>query len=175
MSVDRVGAAVPLRGGVLVCAVVRPVVSCRRRSRNESTMKRSTSTTAGLPRCISVQTAGSTWRVHAEAMCFGDVLVAIWGGEKLHIGAVAAASWPVEPTRDVECDVVGTDVYRAQRGRRGKAGSGSAVRRLGTNVVVTSGLHWDDLPERGIAAIRASCTELVDLVALALTRDPPAG
>jgi hypothetical protein len=47
--------------------------------------------------------------------------------------------------------------------------------RLGAHVVVTAGLHWDDLQERGVVAIRASCTELVDLVALALTRDPPAG
>ena len=40
----------------------------------------------------SVRTSAETYAVEAEAVRLGaDVLVYIWGGEKPHIGAVAAA------------------------------------------------------------------------------------
>ena len=44
------------------------------------------------PERISIQTVEPTYRVEAEAVRIGkDVLVYIWGGERPHIGSIAAA------------------------------------------------------------------------------------
>ena len=39
---------------------------------------------------------------------------------------------------------------------------------LGTNVVVTAGLHWDDLPPGAVDRIIEHCREVVDLLIEAL-------
>src|SRR5664279_5784419 len=105
--------------------------------------------TFGSVRRVAVRTAGAAWIVEAEATLIGgDVLVAIWGGGRPHIGAVAAAS-----SRSSLADPAKTSATSSVLTYPGhkedivvKMAAEALSAALGTNVVVTAGLHWDDLP-----------------------------
>ena len=93
----------------------------------------------------------------------GDLLVAIWGGERPHIGAAALAqprpslkdSGIMSATASVIC-VVGhkeDDLV--------KEASEFLAATLKTRVVVTAGIHWDNLDEAGIRAVKQNSQALV--------------
>ena len=97
----------------------------------------------------------------------GDLLVAIWGGEKPHIGAVALAlprpslkdSGSTSATASVIC-VVGhkeDDLV--------KEASESLAAALNTRVVAAAGIHWDKLDEKGIRAVKQNGRALVNRIA----------
>ena len=97
----------------------------------------------------------------------GDQLVAIWGGEKPHIGAVALAqprpslkdSGITSATASVLC-VVGhkeDDLV--------KEASESLAAALQTRVAVAAGIHWDNLDEEGIRAVKKKSRVLVRRIA----------
>ena len=97
----------------------------------------------------------------------GDLLVAIWGGERPHIGAVALAqprpslkdSGITSATASVLC-VVGhkeDDLV--------KEASELLAAALKTRVAVTAGIHWDNLDEEGIRAVRQNSQTLVKRIA----------
>jgi hypothetical protein len=97
----------------------------------------------------------------------GDLLVAIWGGERPHIGAVALAqprpslkdSGIMSATASVIC-VVGhkeDDLV--------KEASEFLASTLKTRVVVAAGIHWDNLDEEGIRAVKQNSQALVKRVA----------
>jgi hypothetical protein len=97
----------------------------------------------------------------------GDLLVAIWGGERPHIGAVALAqprpslkdSGVMSATASVLC-VVGhkeDDLV--------KEASELLAAALNTRVVVAAGIHWDHLDEGGIRAVKQNSRALVDRIA----------
>ena len=97
----------------------------------------------------------------------GDLLVAIWGGERPHIGAVALAqprpslkdSAIMSATASVIC-VVGhkeDDLV--------KEASEFLAAALKTRVVVTAGIHWDNLDEEGLRAVIQNSHALVKRIA----------
>jgi hypothetical protein len=97
----------------------------------------------------------------------GDLLVAIWGGERPHIGAVALAqprpslkdSGVMSATASVLC-VVGhkeDDLV--------KEASELLAAALNTRVAVAAGIHWDHLDEGGIRAVKQNSRALVDRIA----------
>ena len=97
----------------------------------------------------------------------GDLLVAIWGGDRPHIGAVALAqprpslkdSGIMSATASVIC-VVGhkeDDLV--------KEASEFLASALKNRVVVTAGIHWDNLDEEGIRAVKQNSQILVKRIA----------
>jgi hypothetical protein len=122
-------------------------------------------------RRIAVHTSAETWRVYGEAVRIGDdVLVFLWGGERPHIGAVAAAqarpSLSGDGTTSATASVLAYPGHKEDQVVKMVAEALSA--RLKANVVVTAGLHWDHLPAEGIPAVMDRCREMTRLLLSAL-------
>ena len=127
-------------------------------------------------RRIAVRTAAEDLVVEAEAVFIGDdVLIYIWGGDRPHIGAVAAAQ-PRPNLADAE-KVSATASVLTYLGHKEdevvKRASEAIAAALDTNVVVTAGIHWDDLSQTEIATILSRCKEIVALLLAALTEKEP--
>ena len=95
-----------------------------------------------------------------------DLLVAIWGGEKPHIGAVAMAQ-PRPSLRDPEVTSSTASVF-AYVGHKedelAKATAEIIAATLKTNVVVAAGIHWDNLPPEGIQHVIKNSNLLVEKI-----------
>jgi len=93
----------------------------------------------------------------------GDILVYIWGGDRPHIGAVAAAqprpSLADEKRRSATCSVLTYLGHKEDEVVKLVAEHLSAV--LDTHVVVTAGIHWDGLNQMGISAVRTGLDEII--------------
>jgi hypothetical protein len=95
-----------------------------------------------------------------------DLLVAIWGGEKPHIGAVAVAQ-PRPSLKDPEVMSATASVICMpghKENELAKAASEILAAALNTKVVVTAGIHWENLSEEGIQKIIWNSKILVDLI-----------
>ncbi len=114
---------------------------------------------------VTVRTAARDLVVEAEAVWIGpDLLVWIWGGERPHIGAIAAAQPRPslrDPARTSATASVLTFLGHKEDGVV-KMASERLAAALDTHVVVTAGIHWDGLSTEIIATIEARCTEVVD-------------
>ena len=120
---------------------------------------------------VTVRTAACPWLVQAEALYIGaDVLVYIWGGDRPHIGAVAAAGWRpslADPgTSSATASVLTFPGHKEDVVVKMVAQALAA--RLGTNVVVTAGIHFEHLPPEGIAEVIDGCREITERLLLAL-------
>ena len=95
-----------------------------------------------------------------------DLLVAIWGGEKPHIGAVAMAQ-PRPSLKDPEVTSSTASVF-AYVGHKeeelAKAAAEILSATLKTNVVVSAGIHWDNLPPQGIQRVIENSNILVEMI-----------
>lgn len=125
-----------------------------------------------LPR-IALKTSGVSRPVAAEAVWVGDdVLVCIFGGEKPHIGAVAAAL-PRPSLADPQKLSATSSVLTFPSHKEDvvvKHVSEALAARLATHVVVTAGIHWDDLSPDDISHIVESCDALIDPLEHALRK-----
>ena len=95
-----------------------------------------------------------------------DFLVAIYGGEKPHIGAVSVAQ-PRASLKDPEVISATASVICLPGHKEDelvKATSEILAAALNTSVVVTAGIHWDDINEEGIGKIIANNKILVDRI-----------
>jgi hypothetical protein len=95
-----------------------------------------------------------------------DFLVAIWGGEKPHIGAVSVAQ-PRASLKDPEIISATASVICLpghKEDELAKATSEILAAALNTSVVVTAGIHWDNINEEGIDKIIANSKILVDRI-----------
>jgi hypothetical protein len=95
-----------------------------------------------------------------------DFLVAIWGGEKPHIGAVSVAQ-PRASLKDPEVISATASVICLPGHKEDelvKATSEILAAALNTSVVVTAGIHWDNINEEGIDKIIANSKILVDRI-----------
>jgi hypothetical protein len=118
-----------------------------------------------MRRDVTVRTSAPDYVLEAEALRIGpDILVYIWGGERPHIGAVAAAQ-----PRPSLADANRTSATASVLCYVGHKEDGVAkevaetlAARFDTNVVVTAGIHWDDLPADGIKTVLARCREITD-------------
>lgn len=94
-----------------------------------------------------------------------DYLLSIWGG-KAHIGAVAMAQCRpslqdpgrLSSTASVFCYVGHKEDELAKRMSEKLAAA------LGARVVVTAGMHWDDIPPDGINQVMKNVDALFDLI-----------
>ena len=100
----------------------------------------------------------------AEAVWIGpDLLVSIWGGQRPHIGAVAAAAPRpslADPARTSATASVLTYLGHKEDGVA-KAAAERLAAGLETRVVVTAGMHWDGLAPEEIARVEELAADLV--------------
>ena len=95
-----------------------------------------------------------------------DLLVAMWGGERPHIGAVAVAQ-PRPSLRDESVVSATASVFCYVGHKDDLLAKESAERisaALDRNVTVTVGIHWDDIDEAGIRAVLEHSRQLVNMI-----------
>lgn len=113
---------------------------------------------------IYVRTEKTSLLIEARAVQIGaDILVYIWGGNRPHIGAVAAAqprpSLAEKNKRSATCSVLTYLGHKEDEVVKLVAERLSAV--LDTHVVVTAGMHWDGLGQNEIETIGAGIEEVI--------------
>lgn len=96
------------------------------------------------------------YRLNARVIAAGDDrIVIITGGDRPHVGAVAAACGIADPDRP-ECREVSVSVITLPGHREDEIArmvARTLTKRLGVNVAVTAGMHWDQITPRGIATV----------------------
>ena len=95
-----------------------------------------------------------------------DLLVAIWGGDRPHIGAVAVAQ-PRPSLKDPEVISASASVFcfvGHKEDDLAKAAAEILAATLNTPVVVAAGIHWDNLDEKAILRIVKNSEILVDMI-----------
>ena len=116
---------------------------------------------------FTLQTEEDAYNLSASVRLIGeDVLVAIWGGEKPHIGAVAVAQ-PRPSLRDPAVTSSSASVICLvghKEDELAKAAAEILAAALETQVVVTAGIHWDNLAPEAIQRIVRNSEILVDMI-----------
>ena len=116
---------------------------------------------------FTVKTEEDAYNLSASVRLIGeDVLVAIWGGEKPHIGAVAVAQ-PRPSLEDPELTSSSASVICLvghKEDELAKAAAEILAAALKTQVVVTAGIHWDNLASKAIQRIVRNSEILVDKI-----------
>ena len=116
---------------------------------------------------FTINTEEDAYNLSASIRLIGeDVLVAIWGGEKPHIGAVAVAQ-PRPSLRDPEVTSSSASVFCRVGHKEDELAKASAeilAAALETYVVVTAGIHWDNLAPEAIRQIVSNSEILVDMI-----------
>ena len=125
-------------------------------------------------RRFDLSSEGERYQIHATAILIGDdLLVAIWGGTKPHIGAVAVAL-PRPSIADPRTTSSTSSVFTLLGHKEDeivKMVSEHLSARLEKNVVVTAGIHWDNLPEGAIEEIVRNCRKLADEIHARIIRE----
>jgi len=95
-----------------------------------------------------------------------DLLVAIWGGIRPHIGAVAVAQ-PRPSLKDQSLQSATASVFCCL-GHKDDIVAKEAAEKISSvlniNVTVTAGIHWDDIDEEGIKAAITNSRQLVTMI-----------
>jgi hypothetical protein len=116
---------------------------------------------------FTIKTDTGAYDLTASVRWIGpDLLVAIWGGEKPHIGAVAVAQ-PRPSLKDPEVTSATASVIcnvGHKEDELVKAASEILASVLKTQVVVAAGIHWDNLDENGIQTIIKNSRILVEII-----------
>lgn len=117
-----------------------------------------------MPERIHVRSRDDQFLIEVEAVRIGtDLLVYLWGGERPHIGSVAAAQ--PRPSRKNPARVSATASVMTFPGHKEdvvvKEAAEYLAARLDTHVVVTAGIHWDNLDAAKIAVIMTNCREVI--------------
>jgi hypothetical protein len=116
---------------------------------------------------FTVRTHEGEYDITAGVRLIGqDVLVAIYGGEKPHIGAVAMAQ-PRPSLKDPGVTSATASVFTYVGHKEddlAKATAEILAAALNTNVVVTAGIHWDNLTKEGILQVIHNSEILIDLI-----------
>ena len=116
---------------------------------------------------FTINTSKGEYDLSASVRQIGqDLLVAIWGGEKPHIGAVAMAQ-PRPSLKDPEVTSSTASVFSYvghKEEELAKAAAEILAAAIKTNVVVTAGIHWDDLSPEGIQRVIKNSEILVEMI-----------
>jgi hypothetical protein len=113
---------------------------------------------------FTIRTYQGEYDLSAHVRLIGeDLLVAIWGGEKPHIGAVAAAeSRPSTQDPDQTSATVSVFCYLMHKEDDiAKVAAKRLSAALDTKVVVTAGIHWDNLSAEGIRKVNSNSEILI--------------
>ena len=116
---------------------------------------------------FTINTSEGDYDLSASVRRIGrDLLVAIWGGEKPHIGAVAMAQ-PRPSLKDPEVISSTASVFSYvghKEDELAKATAEILAATFKTNVIVAAGIHWDNLPEEGIQRVIKNSEILVEII-----------
>jgi hypothetical protein len=114
-----------------------------------------------------VQTQTGAYDLQAAVRLIGgDVLVAIWGGHRPHIGAVAMAQ-PRPSLKDPRITSASTSVYcflGHKEDALAAAAATTIAAALNAPTVVTAGMHWDNIDAQGIRAVQANGVRLTQMI-----------
>jgi hypothetical protein len=116
---------------------------------------------------FKIKTENEAYNLEAFVMKIGqDLIVAIWGGEKPHIGAVAVAqprpSLKDHRLRSATASVICYPGHKDDIIAKEAAEMISAA--LNANVTVTGGMHWNDIDETGIKCVIENSRQLVKMI-----------
>ena len=116
---------------------------------------------------FTLKTEEGAYDLEAYVRLIGkDLLVAIWGGEKPHIGAVSMAQ-PRPSLKDPNVTSATASVFcfvGHKEDELAKAASEILAAALNTQVVVTAGIHWDNITKEGIQKVIDNSVILIDLI-----------
>lgn len=116
---------------------------------------------------FTIETDTGAYDLTANVRLIGsDLLIAIWGGEKPHIGAVAVAQ-PRPSLKNPEFTSSSASVFcfvGHKEDDLAKAAAEILSATLNTAVVVAAGIHWDHLDEEAILRIIKNSEILVDMI-----------
>jgi hypothetical protein len=116
---------------------------------------------------FTVATQAGRFDISAWVRLIGtDLLVAISGGEKPHIGAVAVAQ-PRPSLRNPEVTSATASVICCMGHKEdalAKAASEKLSATFNRRVVVTAGIHWDNLTDEGIRQVQQNGEALIELI-----------
>ena len=115
---------------------------------------------------MKTKTDTGSYDIEAEVLRIGDdYLVAIWGGERPHIGAVAAAQpRPSLESPEVTSATASVICFPGHKELEiARAVSEKLAAALGASVVVTAGIHWDNISNEGIAKVMSNTKLLTSL------------
>jgi hypothetical protein len=116
---------------------------------------------------LHIKTAQGEYDLEAHVRAIGeDLLVAVAGGERPHIGAVAMAQ-PRPSLRDPRRTSATASVFCYVGHKEDELAKQMAERLAATfhtRVVVTAGVHWDNLSEEGVRKVLEHGRMLLDLL-----------
>ena len=116
---------------------------------------------------FTISTSEGEYDLSASIRLIGqDLLIAIWGGEKPHIGAVAMAQ-PRPSLKDPEVTSATASVFSYvghKEDELAKAAAEILAAAIKTNVVVAAGIHWDNLSPAGIQRVIKNSEILVEMI-----------
>ena len=116
---------------------------------------------------FTVKTQTGKYDIEAYVKAIGeDLLVAIWGGQRPHIGAIAIAQ-PRPSLKDPSLTSSTASVYCLLGHKEDelvKAVSEVLAATLNTSVVVTAGIHWDEITPEGIQSVMENSQILIEMI-----------
>jgi len=111
-----------------------------------------------------INSGADQYDIEAYVRAIGEnFLVAIWGGERPHIGAIAVAQ-PRPSLKDPNRISSTASVFCLlghKEDKLAKAASEALAAALNTTVVVTAGIHWDNIDDQGIRRVMENTQILV--------------
>jgi len=122
---------------------------------------------------FTVEASKGQFKIQALIQEVGqDILVSIWGGTRPHIGAVGMAT-PRPSLRDPKKWSATSSTFTYVGHKEDavvKRVSEMLAGRLKTNVVVTAGIHWDNLRSKDIQTIARLTRKLSEVILKKLGR-----
>ena len=121
-----------------------------------------------------LSTPQGEYTIHSLSVLVGeDLLTCLWGGTQPHVGAVGVAL-PRPSMADTQATSSTSSVFTLLGHKEDavvKIVSERLSARLNRNVVVTAGIHWDDLDEEGVASILDNCRWLAERIGEAVEQE----
>ncbi len=113
------------------------------------------------------ETHGGKYDLQAHVRSVGsDFLVAIWGGEKPHIGAIAIAQPRTsrKASERISSTASVISILGHKEGDIAKELAGKLASGLKATVVVTAGMHWSNITKNGILKVEKNSQILVGMI-----------
>jgi hypothetical protein len=122
---------------------------------------------------INLSHRKGNYKIEAKVLLVGeDLLLSIWGGPKPHVGAVAMAI--PRPSLRNPAVMSSTSSVLTRLGHKeddiAKRVSERLSAALNKVVIVSAGIHWDDLSKEDIETIQTACEELTDRLIQRISR-----
>jgi len=114
---------------------------------------------------LYLQEGSMPYQVHLKVVPVGsDLVVLVWGGEKPHVGAVAVAV-PRPSLDDPQITSSTTSVYAMVGHKEDDLAKDMAAKlaaKFKKNIILTAGIHIDNIPPQGIKAIEDNCKKILE-------------